>query len=275
VEVLYRPYAPSIDRPLRAHGVVILSRAATAARLRAGVRRYCRHACIVFDTVDLHFLRERRLAELTGDKAIRAAAERRRCEELGLIARADTTLVVSPVERDLLAQEVPAADVRILSNVHRSRNAFAYRQDILFIGAFAYPPNRDAVLWFCCEIFPLVLAERPGLQLMVIGADPPPEVRDLAATNVRILGYVADVAPFFDGCRLSVVPLRYGAGVKGKINQSPAFGLRACSARMGSRYCGHFLWERLSRNGLAVMEVHSSFAAARRALTDLIERREN
>jgi len=123
VEVLYRPYVSSIDKHLQAQGadydLVILSRANTAARLMAGVRRHCRHARIVFDTVDLHFLRERRLAELTGDKAIRAAGERRRREELGLIAQADTTLVVSPVERDLLAREAPAADVRVLSNVHR------------------------------------------------------------------------------------------------------------------------------------------------------------
>jgi len=115
----------------------------------ASVRRYCRHARIVFDTVDLHFLRERRLAELTGDKAIHAAAERRRREELELIAQVDTTLVVSHVECDLLTREAPTADVRVLSNVHRIRgscNAFARRQDILFIGAFAHPPNRDAVL---------------------------------------------------------------------------------------------------------------------------------
>ena len=303
MEVLYRPYVSSIDKHLQAQGadydLVILSWANTAARLMTGVRRHCRHARIVFDTVDLHFLRERRLAELTGDKAIRAAGERRRREELGLIAQADTTLVVSPVERDLLAREAPVADVRVLSNVHRihgSRNAFAQRQDILFIGAFAHPPNRDAVLWFCREIFPLVSAERSELRLVVVGADPPPEVRDLAAANVRILGYVPDVAPFFNGCRLSVAPLRYGAGVKGKINQSLAFGLPVVATRQAVEgmfledgesvliadeptdfaaavlhlYADHSLWERLSRNGLAVMEAHFSFTAARRALTDLI-----
>jgi len=308
VEVLYRPYISSIDRHLQAHGadydLVILSRADTAAQLMAGVRRHCRQARIVFDTVDLHFLRERRLAELTGDKAIRAAAERRRREELELIAQADTTLVVSHVERDLLAREVPTADVQVLSNVHRihgSRNAFAHRQDILFIGAFAHPPNRDAVLWFCREIFPLVSAEEPELRLVVIGADPPPEVRDLAAANVRILGYVPDVAPFFDDCRLSVAPLRYGAGVKGKINQSLAFGLPVVAtpqavegmflkdresiliadkptefaAAVLRLYGDHSLWERLSRNGLAVMEAHFSFAAARRALMDLVEHGKN
>jgi len=131
----------------------------------------------------------------------------------------------------------------------------------------------------------------------VIGADPPPEVRDLAAAKVRILGHVPDVAPFFDNCRLSVAPLRYGAGVKGKINQSLAFGLPVVATRQAVEgmflqdgesvliadepaefsaavlclYTDHFLWERLSRNGLAVMEAHFSFAAARRALTDLVE----
>ena len=157
---------------------------------------------------------------------------------------------------------------------------------------------RDAVLWFCREIFLLVSVERPELRLMVIGADPPPEVRDLAAANVRILGYVPDVAPFFDSCRLSVAPLRYGAGVKGKINQSLAFGLPVVATRRAVEgmfledgesvliadepmefaaavlrlYTDHFLWKRLSRNGLTVMEAHFSFAAARWALIDFVER---
>jgi len=113
---------------------------------------------------------------------------------------------------------------------------------------------------------------------------------------VRILGYVPNVAPFFDSCRLSVAPLRYGAGVKGKINQSLAFGLPVVATRQAVEgmfledgesvriadeptdfaaavlrlYADHSLWERLSRNGLAVMEAHFSFTAARRALTDLV-----
>lgn len=306
VEVLCRPYVKSIDRHLKANGhiydLVILSRADSAAKVMGAARRYCRNACIVYDTVDLHFLREMRLAELTGDKATRAVAERRRREELNFIAEADTTLVVSPVEQDLLAREAPGADVRVVSNIHRifgNRRPFAERQDIFFIGAFAHPPNTDAVLWFCREIFPLVLSEEPTLRFSVIGADPPAQVRALASENIRILGHVPDVTPFFDGCRLSVAPLRYGAGVKGKVNQSLAYGLPVVATMQAAEgmflvdgesvlladepaafaeavlrlYRDPALWERLSKGGLTVMEQHFSFAAARRALVDLLGER--
>jgi glycosyltransferase involved in cell wall biosynthesis len=303
VEVLYRPYVRSVKRHLAENGslydLVVLSRADTAAAFLDAARRHCPRARVVFDTVDLHFLREMRLAGLTGDKSTRVTAERRRAQELGLIARADTTLVVSPVEQQLLREELPDADVRVVSNIHRifgCRNAFAERVGILFIGAFAHPPNTDAVLWFCREIFPLVLADEPAMQCWLIGADPPAQIRALASENVRVLGYVPNVSPFFDGCRLSVAPLRYGAGVKGKINQSLAYGLPVVATSQAVEgmfledgesvmvanqprefadnllrvYRDQPLWERLSRGGLAVMELHFSFAAARRALIDLV-----
>jgi glycosyltransferase involved in cell wall biosynthesis len=265
----------------------------------AAARRHCPNARIVFDTVDLHFLREQRLAELTGDKATRAVAERRRREELDLIAQADTTLVVSAAERDLLAKEAPEADVRVISNIHRiygRRTPFEERAHIFFIGAFAHPPNTDAVLWFCREIFPLILAQEPAMRFSVIGAEPPPQVRVLASENIDILGHVPDVTPYFDGCRLSVAPLRYGAGVKGKINQSLAYGLPVAATSRAIEgmfltdgasvlvadepaafadavlrlYRDRALWQRLSDGGLAVMEAHFGFAAARRALVDLV-----
>jgi GT2 family glycosyltransferase/glycosyltransferase involved in cell wall biosynthesis len=303
VEVLYRPYVKSVARHLKARGaeyeLVILSRADTAAPLMTAARRYCPNARIVFDTVDLHFLREQRLAELTGDKATRAVAERRRREELDLIAQADTTLVVSAAERDLLAEEAPQADVRVISNIHQiygSRRPFEAREHIFFIGAFAHPPNTDAVLWFCREIFPLILAQEPAMRFSVIGAEPPPQVRALASQSIDVLGHVPDVTPYFDGCRLSVAPLRYGAGVKGKINQSLAYGLPvaatsraiegmfltdgesvlvadepgAFAAAVLRLYRDRVLWQRLSDGGLAVMEAHFGFAAARRALVDLV-----
>jgi glycosyltransferase involved in cell wall biosynthesis len=304
VEVLYRPYVRSVEKHLKACGdgydLVMLSRADTAARLMGAARRHCPNARIVFDTVDLHFLREMRLAQLTGDTTTRSVAERRKREELDLIAQADTTLVVSAVERDLLAQEAPRADVRVVSNIHRifgSRRGFSERRDIFFIGAFAHPPNTDAVLWFCREIFPRILAREPDIRFSVIGADPPAQVQALASDAVHILGYVPDVSGFFDGCRLSVAPLRYGAGVKGKVNQSLAHGLPVVATSQASEgmflrdgesvlvadepqgfadavlrlYRDQVLWERLSAAGLDVMENHFSFAAARRALSELVD----
>jgi len=189
--------------------------------------------------------------------------------------------------------------VRIVSNIHRifgSRRSFAERRDLFFIGAFSHPPNTDAVLWFCRDIVPLILASAPGIRFHVIGADPPEQVRALASPNVEIEGYVPDVTQFFNRCRLSVAPLRYGAGVKGKVNQSLAHGLPVVLTSVAAEgmflvdgesaliadepqafadavvrlYDDEALWNRLSARGLEVMEEHFSFAAARRALAEVV-----
>ena len=300
-EVLYRPHVRSIACHLAAEGarydLVILSRADAAAQVMSAARRHCTQARIVFDTVDLHFLREQRLAELLGDRGTRLLAESRKRQELELMRRADLTLVVSEAERDLLAEEAPDVAVRVVSNIHQifgSANPPEARRDLLFIGAFSHPPNRDAVLFFCDEVMPRLRARLPDLRLKVIGSDPPAEVLARAgdAAGVDVLGYVPDVAPFFAGCKLSVAPLRYGAGVKGKINQSLAHGLPVVAtgtaiegmhlvdgesvlvadtaeAMAGAVIRLHQdpeLWRRLSAGGLAVMEAHFSFAAAERAV---------
>jgi O-antigen biosynthesis protein len=240
VEVLYRPYVRRIRDHLASHGndydLVILSRADAAAATLDAARTHCTKARIVFDTVDLHFLRERRLAQLQGDRATLRVAERRKAQELGLMRRADLTFVVSEAERDILAVEAPDVRVHVVSNIHRvfgSAKPFEARRGILFIGAFAHPPNTDAVLFLCREIMPL-LRERSRHPTQRHRADPPREVLACAGPDIEILGYVPDVEPFFAGCRVSVAPLRYGAGVKGKINQSLAHGLPVVATRVAA-----------------------------------------
>jgi GT2 family glycosyltransferase/glycosyltransferase involved in cell wall biosynthesis len=303
IECLYRPYVKSLAKHLRQQGemydLVILSRADAAAKVMPSARRYCTRAKILFDTVDLHFLREERLAALTGDKATMDMARRRKRQELELVEFADTTLVVSEVERRVLAEEAPAADVRVVSNIHQifgSASPFEQRRDILFIGAFAHPPNGDAVRWLADEILPSIHSRLPSLRCHIIGADPPREIRALANDRLKIHGYVPDVKPFFDACRLSVAPLRYGAGVKGKVNQSLAYGLPVVATPQAAEgmfledgksvlladdpsafasavirlYQDDRLWSRLSAEGIRIMERHFSFAAATRALEELI-----
>ena len=303
VECLYRPYVGSVEDHLRHHGhrydLVVLSRADTAAELMSAALRRCPRARVVFDTVDLHFQRVLRQAEVHEDRSIVRLGEARRRQELELIAMAHTTLVVSEAEKILLAEAAPDADVRVVSNIHQvfgSARPFAERADILFIGGFGHPPNTDAVRYFCKEIFPRVRAALPDVCVLVVGSDPPPDVRALESSHVRILGYVPDVEPFFARCRLSIAPLRFGAGVKGKVNQSLAYGLPVVATSVAVEgmflvdgesaliaddplgfadamvrlYSDEGLWNRLSAGGLAAMEEHFSFAAARQALQHLV-----
>jgi hypothetical protein len=136
--------------------------------------------------------------------------------------------VVSPLERAVLASERPFLNVEIVSNVHtlRGRRAgFDARQDILFVGGFQHPPNVDGIRWFVSEVWPLVRRELPEARLHIAGSNTPVEVTSLASDSVIVHGWVPDLDPLLDRARVSVAPLRVGAGVKGKINQAMSYGL--------------------------------------------------
>jgi len=253
----------------------------------------------VFDTVDLHFLREERLAELNGGPAARAAAAAKRREELALIRKADVTLVVSPVERDLLNQLAPDACVMMLSTIHEplaGGKRFADRQGLVFIGGFRHPPNTDAVLWYAAEVLPLIRRSLPGVKTYIIGSDPPPTIKALTAEDLVIAGYIPDVSPYFTGCRVSVSPLRYGAGVKGKINLAMSYGLPVVATTPSIEgmhltpgvdvavgdgaegfanavvqlYNDEALWSKLSEGGRENIRAHFSREVARGAITRLL-----
>ncbi len=302
VEVLYAPYVASIaeilDRRGREFDLVILARHYVAAKHVEAVRRFAPQATVAFDTVDLHFMRAERLAEIEGGAVARAVARTRRDEELALIGRVDVTIVVSPVERDVLQGLLPEAKVLLLSNIHEpigGGKPFAERDGLVFIGGFEHPPNTDAVLWYAHEVLPRVRRRLPGVPSYIVGSKVPSTIRALAAPDFVVTGYVPDVAPFFTGCRLSVAPLRYGAGVKGKVNLAMSYGLPvvATSAAVEGMHLvpgedvmvaddpGEFaaaiervyrdepLWQRLSAGGVGNVRRHFSRAVARQALDEL------
>ena len=139
VEALYHPYLPSLESHLQAAGdryhTVIMSRVEVAAEVVDLVRRHCPKAHRVFDTVDLHFLREARRALTDGRSA--KEVERLKEQELAVARACDLTLVVSPAEKDVLAREVPDVAVEILSLIvppDPTETPFADRSGILFIG---------------------------------------------------------------------------------------------------------------------------------------------
>ena len=233
IECWHAPWARGIPAWLRAHGprfhAAMVSRHYVASEFFPLLRLHAPQARLLFDTVDLHFLRERRAAELAGDAASLRAADGTRARELALVGMADTTFVVSEAERLLLATEAPGADVRVLSNLHRLPTPGPGREgrrDLLFVGGFRHPPNVDAVRWFVEAVFPRVRAALPGIRFHCIGGDVPPTIAALAGIEgVQVYGHVPDLQPWLHGCVAAVAPLRYGAGVKGKVNEAMAHGL--------------------------------------------------
>jgi glycosyltransferase involved in cell wall biosynthesis len=219
-----------------------------------------------------------------------------------VIARSDITLVVSETERALLAKDAPRARVEVLSNLHALAGPglpFAQRHDLVFVGGFRHPPNVDAVRWFVQDIFPLLRARLPKLQFHCIGSHTPTEILALSTQpGVHVHGHVPDIGPYMDGCRIAVAPLRYGAGVKGKVNLSMAHGqpvvATSCAAEGMHLVDGHdvlladdarefaaailklhddaTLWNTLSANGLDNVARHFSIDAARDVVRRLFQR---
>ena len=306
VEVLYYPWLSSPAEYLRRNGgqfdVILVSRYYIARSYVPLIRQYAKQALFVFDTVDLHYLREERLAELDSDPSLLATAEKTRRDELAVIRDADVTLVVSSAEKEVLASDARGSCVEILSNVHPvvgCQSDFADRRDIMFVGGFQHPPNTDAVLWFIGEIFPMVRETIPDLNLYVIGSRVPESIQRLGEhKGVIVTGFVPDISGYLNGCRLSVAPLRYGAGVKGKMNTSMSYGLpvvattaacegmflengrdvliaddaRAFADAVIRLHQDKELWQRLSVGGMHNVQEHFSFKAAREALEQALSR---
>lgn len=232
VHVLCKPSSLPLPSWLSRHGAgldaVMLCRHYVAEHYLPLVRRRAPRAKVIFDTVDLHFLREQRAAEHTGNESLARQAKRSRRHELALMRACDASLVVSPVEYQLLRDELPEVDVELLSNVHEvygRRGDFGDRHGLVFVGGFGHPPNVDAVHWLVEEIVPRIQRERSDIVLHLIGDIPPTARASLAHPGVQIHGRVEDLTPWMEGCRVALAPLRYGAGVKGKINMAMSHGL--------------------------------------------------
>ncbi len=231
VEVLYHPWLDSLHDFFRDRGnefdYIFISRHYIAINYVSLLKRYCPEAKFIFDTVDLHYLREQRLAEMENSLPLKRTAEQTRRTEISVIKASDATLVVSTVEKEVLAEDAPGEKVHVLSNIHEvpGRDTdFADRKDIYFVGGYQHPPNIDAACWFVNDVWPLIHQQLPDLHFHLIGSKAPERVRALSGDGVIFHGFVESLEPFLSGCRLAVAPLRYGAGVKGKVNMSMAHG---------------------------------------------------
>jgi GT2 family glycosyltransferase/glycosyltransferase involved in cell wall biosynthesis len=232
IEVLHRPHVASIEAFLEERGfecdVVVLARYYVALRHIAAVRRYAPGALLVLDTVDVHYLRQRRLAALEASSDLAQSAQAIYAQETDCMRRCDVTWVVSEAEREMLALEVPRATVMVQSNIHSVHEggpAFSQREGLLFVGNYRHPPNVDAAIWLAREIVPRLRKRLPGVVTYLVGSDPGEAVRALGGDGIEVVGHVPDIDAWLDRSRVCLAPLRYGAGVKGKVNHAMSRGL--------------------------------------------------
>ncbi|HWC28283.1 MAG TPA: glycosyltransferase, partial [Solirubrobacteraceae bacterium] len=188
------------------YDLVLLSGADAAASVIDESRRAFPDATILYDSIDLHFLRQGRRAEVVG-----GASERDywHAKELECIQRSDLTATVTETEAEIVRSLVPTARTVVLPVVYEPDRAprlpYDATSDLLFIGGFLHDPNIDAVQYFAREVLPLVTDEIDA-RLWVIGQQPPEEIRALGSASVVVTGHVPDVEQHLRRARVFVSP---------------------------------------------------------------------
>jgi len=218
---------------------VFFHRPDPASTFLPAVKSYT-NAAIIYQCHDLHYLRLRRKAEIENDESILEEANLYEQKEDFVFSNSDVLLTFSEVEEKFLKEKFPDKKVSTVplffyQDVPDSDRDFGKRQDLLYIGACGHTPNHDAVLWFCREVFPLIQKQIPDIALNVVGVNPPADVAALDSESIRILGRVSEekLNSLYESVRMMVVPLRFGAGVKGKIIESLYNGVPIVSTAIG------------------------------------------
>lgn len=233
-------------RHLIVHGAeyraVILSRPEVARDYLPMVRAFAVDARVVYDTVDLHWVRFARGGQvLSNAEHLTSKAEQYRRLELANARCADVTVAITEEERSELIAAAPGLNVVVVPNIHELSAKvppFAERRDMLFIGGFTHEPNVEAVHYFVSKILPRISERLGNVRLNIVGSDMPSDIQRLKAKDVEPLGYVPDVDPLFEQARVFVAPLRHGAGMKGKVGHALSFGLPVVTTSIGAEGIG-------------------------------------
>lgn len=245
VEVLYGPdYARHWKQWIAENGehidYVFLNRPHIAPKYLEHIRQHTK-AKILYYGHDLAFLRELREYEITGDASFRDSAQEWKPKELALMRSADMAYYPSYVEVEEIHRidpniRVKAIPAYLFEDVQWEGYDFESRKDLMFIGGFGHRPNVDAVKWVAEEIMPELLKYIPDVKIHILGSNAPKEVLELANDHIIMEGFVTDeqLEWFYRNVRISLVPLRYGAGIKGKVIEAMRFGTPVVTTPTGA-----------------------------------------
>lgn len=197
---------------------------------------------IIYYGHDLHFLRNRREYALTGDPQKEKEAKDWEDKELYLMRRANISYYPSEIE----VREIQKIDAKIPVKAvtayafdtfpQNPPNDFEQREGILFVGGFAHGPNRDAVLWFVQKCYPLI-QKKCRIPFYIAGSYPTAEIEKLHGKDgitVKAFATEQELDALYASCRLVVAPLRYGAGVKGKVVEALYRGIPVITTPIGA-----------------------------------------
>ena len=228
------PQIASVEEVLRRNrngfDLVYLHRLASAEAYAPLARSWQSRARLLYSVADLHHLRVLRQAEVQSCGEFAAAAAELRVRELNAMRLVDAVITHSTAEAAYLAEIAPAASVHVVPWTPSARPSpvpFAARKDVACIGSWTHEPNVDAVRWLVGTVMQAVWRQAPSIRLLVAGSAWPHSVPWIADERVRLLGHVGSLDALLSVVRLTVAPLRFGAGLKGKVLDSLAAGVPA------------------------------------------------
>ena len=200
------------------------------------------HARVLYHPQDLYSLRERRRYEVTGDREALRESRRLYQIERQIYRRVDCGLTLSEDEVPIIQAMAPGTEIRVMTPYFYEAADFGSsagpplpeRRSIVFVGAYDHLPNVDAATVLVREVMPHVWARVPDAQVLLVGDFAPGQIEELASDHVAVLGYVADLQDIWDRARISVSPIRFGAGVKGKVVHSLQAGVPVVTTTIGN-----------------------------------------
>lgn len=195
---------------------------------------------VIVDSVDVHYLRLHLKYELTGDETDRVIYRDTKERELAVYRKADAVITVTRDDASALLREDPDITCEVVPNIHEFclNDAPPGMNTLIFIGSFYHEPNADAVLFFCNDILPLIRQAKPDIHFTIVGTNPPDKIRSLESESIKVTGFVPKTSPYLHRSRISVAPLRFGAGMKGKIGEAMAHGVPVVTTSVGAQGMG-------------------------------------
>jgi O-antigen biosynthesis protein len=232
ITVFSSPYYASVEEVLRRHrdmlDLVYIHRVSNCSRYMSLARHHVPKARVIYSVADLHHLRLERQAAVENRPELMELSRRVRFAEFVAARMADIVIAHSHQEAKLLRAAIPDVNVHVLAWAVPIRPRiieFANRTGVAFIGGYEHRPNLDAARWLMDEIMPLVWQQNPEIDCLLVGSNMPDEMLTMSRKGIVPVGYTNDLQEIFDRVRLTIAPLRYGAGLKGKVLESLASGV--------------------------------------------------
>ena len=196
---------------------------------------------IIYYGHDLHYLREQREYELTNNIRHKFESEKLKKTEYEIMHKANVVYYPSYIEKNEILKNDSKINVKAINAYYYDdikanyKVNIDYRKGLLFIGGFNHRPNVDAVIWFVKEVYPNIL-NKQQIPLTIAGSNPPVEITSLKNQNIKIMGYVSteELNELYNDVKMTIAPLRYGAGIKGKVIEAASKGVPMVTTSVGA-----------------------------------------